>query len=695
MRRFVLLFALGFFTACSSSNSAKPSGSGGTAGSDGGGAGGTGGTGGAPPSCDVHAVSGSPHFTDKTADWGLSGITGNRIIAVDLDGDDYPDLVVNSIGSNQRGAIAASGGSGGAAEAGADAGGADAGAAEAGADAGAAEAGASDAGLPAPPDMRTHILMNRPAPGGGRMFVDETVQSGYGATRDGAQDEIRSTQLAVAGNVDNDGDLDLFSGTFTDNSKVKSPPTPADKDRSELMLNDGKGHFTFGPKLEPYASNGLPVSGATFADVNRDGNIDLFVVGWYASYGFSYSGTQAHLLLGQGDGTFKEVTSSAGLTTNIIGGYANGTNARPAYGATSCDVDGDGDMDLLVSAYGRQWNQLYLNDGNGHFKDVGRDTGYAGDSITDYSDNQFFVCWCTANSDPACPKNPQPIIQCPNPAGAYWNPGTDDQLWRANGNTFTTACGDVNGDGVMDLYSAEIRHFHVGQSSDPSQLLLGNLSGDKLHYDRIAPDKNGMIFPHPTAGWNEGALMAALVDLDNDGRKDVIVANSDYPDQYSLVFHQKADGNFEEVGQSWGLHHACASGLAVADFDRDGDLDVVVGSGTARDCGKIWSKNEVHLYENDASTLGHWLAVKLQGKGGANKAAIGARVSVTAGGVTQMQEVGGGYGHFGQQNDLVLYYGLGACQSAEKVDIRWPDQKLSSSSEGVTAADKLVTWSGP
>ncbi len=638
LRRASSLFLLPLVIACSSSGEGAGA-QGHPVGPDGGGT-----------TCDVHAVTGTPTFTDKTADWGLADITGNRIVAADLDGDGYPDLIVDSIGSNTRGSTTG--------------------------------------------DLRTHVLMNRAGASGGRTFVDETVSSGYGATRDGAAGEIRSAQVAAVADVDNDGDLDVFSGTFYDISKA-DPTSPADGDRSEIMLNDGKGHFTFGPKLPTFADNGTPLTGATFADVDRDGKIDLFVVGWYDHYGTSDVGTQARLEMGNGDGSFHEVVVDAGLLTDTAG-FDQGTNSRPAYGTGSCDVDGDGDADLYISAYGRQWNQLYLNDGAGHFQDVGRASGFAGDDDADYSDNQFFLCWCTLHQseDPKCPANPQPATQCPTPADSYWGPN-DVAAWRNNGNTFSTVCSDITGDGTMDMYNAEIHHWWAGQSSDPSQLLVGDSSGGGIKYTRPGNDQTGMLWPHPTADWNEGGLHAAAVDLDNDGRQDVIVAASDYPDQYSLVFHQKADGSFEEVGEAWGLHHPCASGMAVADFDRDGDLDVVVGSGTARDCGAIWSKNEVHLYENNASTLGHYLEVHLTGKAPVNAAAIGARVTVTAGGVKQMQELDAGYGHMGMQNDTTLHFGLGACTKADSIEVRWPDQALDVSTQEGAAVDQVVDISGP
>jgi hypothetical protein len=596
------------------------------------------------PSCDPHGATGTS-FVDNTAAWGLTGVTGNRIVSADLDGDGYPDLIVHAIYTNQRETIGT------------------------------------------PPNL-VYVLMNRPNGSGGRTFVDATVDSGLFQVRGGSTTQLRSAQIASVGDVDNDGDLDVFSGTYVDPTN----PTTDTGDRSEIMLNDGTGHFTLAPISDPHpsATDLWPTTGATMADVDRDGKLDLFVGFWYANYGASYSGVQAQLYHGNGDGTFTTMTNQAGLTTTVAG-YAQGTASRPAYGVTSCDLDGDGSPELLISAYGREWNMLYQNDGTGKFADVGQASGYAADSDLNYKDNQFFACYCTVHTTEAdCAGVSQPLIQCPNPADSYWAHGVDDQPWRLGGNTFSTYCGDLDGDGMLDLYSAEIHHWHIGESSDSSELLRNTTQGGTISFDRPGNATTGMVWPHPTSDWNEGGLMVAGADLDNDGREDLIVAASDYPNQFGLVFHQKEDGTFEEVGQAWGLHHPCMSGLTIADFDRDGDLDVVVGSGTARDCGNIWKTNEVHFYENQGISKNGWVQLRLVGDGvTANTNAIGARVQLTAGGVTQTKEHDGSYGHMSMQNDTVLSFGLGACGQADSVTVRWPDQALTTETYSNLAAGKM------
>jgi hypothetical protein len=641
----LLLLPVSLAAACSSSGANDGQAGGETPSDDGG----TDAAGDPAPSCDVHAGA-APHFTDKTDDWNLGetglAITGNRIEAMDLDGDGYPDLLVHAISSNQRETIRSR-------------------------------------------TALVHALMNRSRPGGGRQFVDATKESGIFQTRDGSTTQYRSAQLAIAGDVDNDGDLDIFSGTYVDPTNPKTDPG----DRSEILLNDGTGHFTLAPISDPHpqATDRWPTTSATFTDVDRDGKLDLFVGFWYERYGFSDLGVQAQLYQGNGDGTFTTITDAAGLATDDSG-FDAGTNHRPAYGVTSCDLNGDGAPELMVSAYGRQWNLLYQNDGKGRFTEVGQASGYAGDDLRDYSDNQFFACYCTLHaSEPDCAGVAKPLVQCPTPADAYWAPGSDDQPWRLNGNTFSTYCGDLDGDGDLDLYSAEIRHWHIGNSSDPSELLRSDGQNGAIHFTRPGNAQTGMSWPHPTSDWNEGGLMVGGADFDADGREDLYVAASDYPDQFGLVFHQKPDHTFEEVGAAWGIHHACASGLAIADFDRDGDLDVVVGSGTARDCSKVWKTNEVHLYENDASQSASWLLVRLVGDGKtANTTGIGARVTVSAGGETIVKELEGGYGHMAMQHDTLLYFGLGACSSVDSITVRWPDQALTTQTFSSVGAKRFV-----
>ena len=582
-------------------------------------------------------------FTDESARWNLDdanlAVRGNMLEAADLDGDGYADVLVHRAGTAR-----------------------------------------SDPSKPGK-DQLVRVLMNRPRPGGGRTFEDATQASNYGALRvtGVAAGLLRQATFAATADVDNDGDLDIVSGITLDGTK----PELDLGDRSDVLLNDGRGHFTLAPAsdFQSTPADKLPTTSAfALLDANRDGFTDVFVSYWYEKYGQGYSGLQARLFLGDGTGRFRDATAGSGLETQIAG-WRTFKNHRPSFGAVACDVDDDGETDLLIAAYGRQTNQLYVatRDGSSaRYAEIGAESGYAMDAITDYSDNEFYRCYCKTSGTCSAPA---PRLQC---TGNEWSAGSDDQPWRAGGNTFTTVCADLTGDGRNDLYNAEIVHWHIGASSDPSQLLVneGALDGQRVRFSRPGRLATGLEWPHPTSDWNEGGLQAAAADLDLDGRLDLLVGASDYPGNWSLVFQQKAIETtvFAEVGAEVGLHHACANGMAIADFDRDGDLDVLLGSSTMRDCAREWPKGpEVHLYENHTLERGvgpGWIQIALEGKGGPGasaKTAFGARVRVVSGGRVLTQELVGAYGHKGIQHEPLLTFGLGDACAVEGLEVRWPD----------------------
>jgi hypothetical protein len=225
--------------------------------------------------------------------------------------------------------------------------------------------------------------------------------------------------------------------------------------------------------------------------------------------------------------------------------------------------------------------------------------------------------------------------------------------------------------------TTEIVHFDVRDNSDPSELLV-NTGDPSVRFDRPGNEATGLVRVDNILDWNHGDMTGAIFDFDNDGWQDIYIGASDYEDNRGLLFHQYAPLQFESVDVDDYFLHYRSYGIAVADFDRDGDLDVVVGHSRTRcdddDPGndECYETKQVRMFENLMGEGSNWLQLELAGGAGSNRAAIGARVEVTAGDVTQTQQIDGGHGRFGMQHDRVAHFGLGEdCQVT--VAITWPD----------------------
>jgi enediyne biosynthesis protein E4 len=512
------------------------------------------------------------------------------------------------------------------------------------------------------------VFMSRPDPNnpGARIFVDETVSSGLLATRDGAGD--RGYSLVNAGDLDNDGDVDLVLCNAEPLTREYTP-----QDACEAFLNDGKGHF----KLAEPSALGAKVfwsASAALFDYDRDGILDFWpatIAHW--PYDPMGPNNQKPLLFrGNGDGTFENVAAEVGLPTKD-GTPEGGTEWRHTFGVTVCDLDGDGDDDVVLASYGRQENWVFRNEG-GTFKEVASELGLDHDGRVDYRDDQSYLCYCAQN--PAkCPADvPPPTARfCSafgGTTGRGWYPGVTDQKYALGGNHFSFACGDIDDDGDMDLVSATIVHGDVGSAADPTELIVNPGTGGR--FERPGNDKTGLARPANGIYWNHGDDMAVMVDVDLDGKKDIFTTTTGAYEleDHACLWRQKDDRTFEEIAIASGLVPASFKwnlhGPAWIDIDGDGDLDLVVGD---------TRNGKVTVLRNDVGQDRNFLRVRLVGKGvgGANVSAVGAKVRVKAGGRTQTEYVRGGYGQGNVENDLVLTFGLGDACDIESVEVAWPN----------------------
>ncbi|HEV8375066.1 MAG TPA: CRTAC1 family protein [Candidatus Polarisedimenticolia bacterium] len=408
----------------------------------------------------------------------------------------------------------------------------------------------------------------------------------------------------AAADFDNDGDQDLYVTQFGPNL---------------LYRNNGNGTFSEGGGKAGVAYP-LWSTSAAFADYDADGRLDLFVAN-YVDFAMNnnkwcgdsirkiraychpdaYEGVPDVLYHNNGDGTFTDVTKKAGLTERWGKGL----------GAVFSDLDDDGDLDLYV-AKDSVPNALYRNNGNGTFTDVTLDSG------TGYSEDG----------------KPE--------AGM----GTD--------------AGDYDGDGRFDL-------FVVHLSGEVNELYR-NLGG--LRFE---------VATYPAGIAEVGVLWVGFgtnfFDYDNDGDLDLYVANGHIVDniplfndalsyaQRDFLLENTGTGRFKDVGRKHGAYFSKAfvgRGMALADIDADGDLDVVVSN----------NDQAAVLLRNDGGNAKHYLRLRLRGTR-SNRDGIGAKVIVTAAGRKQVEELRSGTSYL-SQNELVLHFGLGAAGRADQVEIRWP-----------------------
>jgi hypothetical protein len=453
-------------------------------------------------------------------------------------------------------------------------------------------------------------------------FTDVTQQAGAGLAD-------RYGMGCTAGDIDGDGDRDLYVTTFN------SP--------NVMFRNDGGGRFT---DITKESGTGDPrwSASAAFGDIDNDGDLDLYVTNYIDftldnnkfcgepgkrayCHPDEYNGVPDALYRNKGNGVFEDVSAAAGVADPIGKGL----------GVVFVDINDDGWQDIYV-ANDKTINFMYLNRKNGTFEDISMTAG-------------------TGFSESGLPQ-----------AGM----GTD--------------AADVNGDGRMDLIVTNLDY-------ETNELYQNN--GDLTFTDVTFGAGLGEVnFLHVGFG-------ADFLDYDHDGDMDLLIMNGHILDNISLfkdkvtyeqprsMLANDGRGRFREVGPSLGpdfVRPTVSRGMAVGDYDDDGDLDVFVNN----------SDRPAELLRNDGGNrAGHWLMLRLRGARG-NTDGIGARVRVTTkdgAGAARVQAADAKTASsYCSQHDTRLHFGLGAAATAD-IEVRWSSGAVSTLKG--EKADRLVTIQEP
>ena len=533
--------------------------------------------------------------------------------------------------------------------------------------------------------------------------------------------------LLVFADLDNDGFKDAIITRYLDFLQ-KDFSEPADSPRrSGWMRGDGSGRFA-DPQLFAEA---LPATTAAIAvgDVNRDGLPDLWLGNWYEKYFTGLEAFSNDLLL-----QYPVGGSRSGFVRWPIPGETEPTDfredgrGRPTYGVMIARLDGGPLPMLLEMNYGRRWNRLYrmafqvaVLPGREEGRDLVAER-YRRNDRAGFERAQVVRGLTGMDLAPAVTFDGDAIRHGLHPAWlkewAKENPRyarEDEPPFRSNGNTFDSAVGDIDNDGDFDLFVSTIKHAWAGDSSDVSRFFVNLLeetggfmleNRPELSVDRWPPLAEGEVETEVHKRQNQGDIFCELADLDHDGRLDLILCSSDYPDpppyeERLRIFLQQEDGTFADRTEAIDIRLYGAGQPALADFDGDGALDFAVSqsfnkidearkraaglaNGTLKDPdGPIAeAKPRYHVFLNGLTEGRGSIVLRLVGDPaqGVARDALGAIVRLTADldgdpvtpAVTQMRQLIGIGGHGGKQHDFIVHFGLGEAGQADRIQIEWP-----------------------
>ena len=513
-----------------------------------------------------------------------------------------------------------------------------------------------------------------------KQFVDVTAASGidyrsaFSSFPNPQQLIFIAPASVAAGDYDDDGDIDIFivRGDFRPN-----------------LLYRNAGNLVFeevadeaGLAYTRSTSTNYHHSGPMFADMDGDGDLDLFLGGLNGDPSLIYSNN--------GDGTFSNVTAGSGID-NLVAAH----NISAAFG----DYDLDGDLDLFVAHWGTgrdfsspgDTEHLWRNDTDAigiKFTSVSESAGISPSILTLPDDLATLQSWdytfapafARINDDlypdilsVADFNYSQFFIN--NQDGTFSNATDTDVIIDENG--MGSAVADYDNDGDLDWFVTSINDD------------IDSRTGNRLYRNQDGAfedvtDEAGVA----SGGFGWGAC---FIDFENDGDLDIYHTNGwPFDDEFgnftmdtSRAFVSNGAGQFEDRAEEMGLADTEEGrGVVCADFDNDGDVDIF----------------QQHLSHEVAATLwrndtdgNNFLSVKLKGAA-PNTEAAGARITIDYGGVTQMREICIA-SNFVSQNPTVQTFGLGSAAQVDELTIQWPDGRYTVLTQ--VAAGQFITVDHP
>lgn len=513
------------------------------------------------------------------------------------------------------------------------------------------------------------------------VFADVTKEAGITFVHSFGDDNLDSiVETTGAGcaffDYNNDGYLDIYlvNGAY---DRVVSHPSGrhlAGKLKDALYRNNRDGTFTDVTKEAGIDEDGFGM-GAFAADYDNDGHVDLFVTNY---------GPDA-LYHNNGDGTFTDVSRKAGVNCDLWG-----------VGATWLDYDNDGFVDLFVGnyltydpeyryyyaadnfpgpmAYRGQPDVLYRNRGDGTFEDVtekahisdpeGRAMGVTSGDFDDDGDMDIFVSNDVMENHMHLNTGNGTFQEIALTSGTAF--GENGESTSAMGPDF----GDINRDGLMDLTVPDLGYCCV-------YLNLGN---------GVFQDKSSLFGVAGVMG-QFNSWSGNLFDYDNDGYLDFFITNGNphrLEEEENVLFRNEKGERFADVSAECGEdfdQEFIGRGAAVGDYDNDGDMDILVLNLNSR----------ALLLRNDGGNRNNWLIIRTVGTR-SNRCGIGARIRLTAGGLTQIANVKSGSSYL-TTSDLRVHFGLRKETEVRRIEIRWPSGRIQQLTR--VKANQILTVEEP